>query len=158
MCAIVDVSAAFEVFGSRQTDAGRKFRDWLDNGSGQLVVGGKVLEELKQNGNFRHWFQEARRSSGRVRQFRAATVREQEERLDRGLMRSNDQHVVALALVSGARLLYANDKRLQHDFTNRQVISGVEGRIYTSRPTAGRFTDDHQALLQTPNLCGGQSC
>lgn len=158
MCAIVDASAVSEVFGGKRTDAGREFRDWLDNGRGRLVVGGKVLKELTQNGNFKRWFLEVRRSSGRVRQFRAATVREQEERLDLGLIRSNDPHVVALALVSGARLLYTNDKRLQRDFTDRQLISGVEGRIYTSRPTAGRFTDDHQALLQAPNLCGGQSC
>ena len=157
MCAIVDASAVFEVFGRRQTEAGRQFRDWLDSGRGQLVVGGKVLEELTQNGNFNRWFLEARRSGGSVRQLPAETVLEQETHIDRGLMRSNDQHVVALALVSGARLLYANDKLLQHDFTNRQVVSGVEGRIYTSRPD-GRFTDHHQALLQTPNLCGGQSC
>ena len=157
MCAIVDASAVFEVFGRRQTEAGRQFRDWLDSGRGQLVVGGKVLEELTKNGNFNRWFVEARRSGGSVRQLPAETMLEQETQIDRGLMRSNDQHVVALALVSGARLLYANDKRLQHDFTNRQVVSGVEGRIYTSHPD-GRFTDHHQALLQTPNLCGGQSC
>lgn len=48
MCAIVDASAVFEVFGRRQTEAGRQFRDWLDSGRGQLVVGGKVLEELTQ--------------------------------------------------------------------------------------------------------------
>ena len=158
MCAIVDASAVFEVFGRKQTEAGRRFRDWLDSGRGQLVVGGKVLEELTKNGNFNRWFLEARRSAGTVRQLPADTVLEQETQIDRGLMRSNDQHVVALALVSGARLLYANDILLQQDFTNRQVISGVEGRIYTSRPTAGRFTDHHQALLQAPNLCGGQSC
>ena len=157
MCAIVDASAVFEVFGRKQTDAGREFRDWLDNGRGRLVVGGKVLKELTQNGNFNRWFLEARRSGGRVRQLRAEIVRGQEERLDRGLMRSNDQHVVALALMSGARLLYTNDMQLQRDFTDRQVIPGVEGRIYTSKPD-GRLTDYHQALLQAPNLCGGQSC
>ena len=153
MCAIVDVSAAFEVFGSRQTDAGRKFRDWLDNGSGQLVVGGKVLKELKQNGNFRRWFQEARRSSGRVRQFRAATVREQEERLDRGLMRSNDQHVVALALVSGARLLYTNDQDLIDDFKNPKIVARPHGKIYTTKESNGEITAAHKRLLAARDLC-----
>lgn len=152
MCAIVDASVTYEVFGNRQTEAGRHFRKWLDSGRGQVVVGGRLLAELTQNGNFRRWFQEARRAGGRVRQLRTKTILETEERLDRRLMRSNDQHVVALALVSGARLLYTDDHALQRDFTNRQVVSGVEGRIYRSRAD-GRFTDAHQALLDAPDIC-----
>ena len=159
MCAIVDANTVFEVFGTKQTDAGRRFRDWLDGGRGELVVGGKILDELVRNRNFERWLLEARRLSGRVRQVGRARIRQRADDLVRsGLLQSDDEHVVALALESGARLLYTDDSSLQRDFTNRQVISGVEGRIYTSRPTAGRFTDDHQALLQTPNLCGGQSC
>lgn len=152
MCAIVDASVAYEVFGRRQTEAGRQFRDWLDNGHGQLVVGGSALKELTQNGNFRRWFQEALRAGGRVRQVPDETIREREGYLNRGPMRSNDQHVVALALASGARLLYTDDQRLQDDFTNEQLVPGVAGRIYTSRPK-GRFTEHHQALLDSPDLC-----
>ena len=156
MCAIVDANTVFEVFGTKQTDAGRRFRDWLDGGRGELVVGGKILDELVRNRNFERWLLEARRLSGRVRQVGRARIRQRADDLVRsGLLQSDDEHVVALALESGARLLYTDDSRLQRDFTNRQVVSGVEGRIYTSRPTAGRFTDDHQVLLQTPNLCGG---
>ena len=158
MCAIVDANVAFEVFGRKRTPAGMRFRDWLDGGRGELVVGGKVLDELVRNRNFERWLLEARRLGGRVRQVGRARIRQREDDLVRsGLLQSDDQHIVALALESGARLLYTDDSRLQRDFINRQVIPGVEGRIYTSRPD-GRFTDDHQALLQTPNLCGGQSC
>ena len=152
MCAIVDASVAFEVFGRKRTQAGIRFRSWLDGKQGQLVVGGRNLSELKQNSNFRRWFQEARRSGGRVRQLRAKIIGEKEDKIEDRLLRSNDRHVVALALVSGARLLYTDDRDLQHDFTNRQVVPCVKGRIYTSRPD-GRFTDDHQALLDAPDLC-----
>lgn len=152
MCAIVDASATYEVFGRKQTTAGRRFREWLDSGHGQLVVGGKALRELLRNGNFEKWFLEARRSPALVRQLRAETILEKEKELGGCQMRSNDQHVVALALVSGARLLYTNDKPLQLDFTNSQIISGVAGRIYASR-TDDRFTDDHQTLLDAPDLC-----
>lgn len=152
MCAIVDASAMHEVFGDNQTVAGRHFRKWLDSGRGQIVVGGRALEELVQNGNFRRWFLEARRSPTLVRQVHAETISEKEKQLDGFPMRSNDQHVVALALVSGARLLYANDKRLQRDFTDSQIVPGVKGCIYTSR-SKEEFTRRHQALLNAPDLC-----
>ena len=153
MCAIVDASVAFEVFGRKRTSAGIRFRDWLDDGRGQLVVGGRVLEELAQNRNFERWLLEARRLSGRVRPIGTARIRKHEDDLVQSrLVQSNDAHVVALALASGARLLYTDDAGLQRDFESPAVVPGVPGRIFTSRPD-GRFTADHQRLLDTPDLC-----
>lgn len=153
MCAIVDANVVFEVFGRKRTRAGKQFREWLDDGPGQLVVGGRVLDELTRNREFTLWLMEARRLSGRVRLVGRERIRKRENNLVRyGLLQSDDEHVVALALESGARLLYTDDGDLQGDFTNRQVVPGVDGRIYTSRPH-GQFTDDHQALLDAPDLC-----
>ena len=153
MCAIVDASVAFEVFGRKRTAAGTRFRDWLDDGRGQLVVGGRVLEELVRNRNFARWLLEARRMTGRVRQIGSARIRQrQDELIQRGALQSDDEHVVALALVSGARLLYTDDARLQRDFVNPAVIPGPTGRIFTSRPD-GRFTAEHRALLDARALC-----
>ena len=153
MCAIVDANTVFEVFGTKQTDAGRRFRDWLDGGRGQLVVGGRVLDELLRNRNFERWLLEARRLSGRVRQVGRARIRQREDDLVRsGLLRSDDEHVVALAVESGARLLYTDDGRLQRDFKNPAVIPGLAGRIYTSRPD-GRFTTEHGEILSADGLC-----
>ncbi len=153
MCAIVDANVAFEVFGGKRTPAGIRFRDWLDGGRGQLVVGGKVLEELVRNRNFARWLLEARRMSARVRQIGGERIREHQEELARsGVLRSDDEHVIALALVSGARLLYTDDARLQHDFANLAVMRDPPGRIYTSRPD-GRFTTEHRALLDAKELC-----
>ena len=45
MCAILDTNAAHEVFGSKTTEAGEGFREWLRRGN-KLVVGGKLKEEL----------------------------------------------------------------------------------------------------------------
>ncbi len=152
MCAIVDASVVFEVFGKKQTPAGIRFRDWLDDGRGQLVVGGKALEELEGNSNFKYWLREALRS-GRARRIGRARIRQREDDLVRcGLLQSNDKHVVALALESGARLLYTNDGRLQRDFGNPAVIPGLPGRIYTSRPD-GRFTTEHREILEADDLC-----
>ena len=153
MCAIVDASVAFEVFGRKRTRAGIRFREWLDNGPGQLVVGGRVLDELARNSNFARWLVEARRVGGRVRQVGRERIRRRESDLAGTGLQSDDEHVVALALESGARLLYTDDGRLQRDFTNPAVIRGVAGRVYTSRPVDGRFTDEHRELLTAPDLC-----
>jgi hypothetical protein len=153
MCAIVDANVTFEVFGKKQTEAGRKFRDWLDGNRGKLVVAGKNLTELMHNGNFRRWFLEARRLTGRVRQIARAQVEVQEEELRRsGLVRSDDEHVLALALVSGARLLYSNDGNLKNDFSNAGIVQRPKGWVYT-RQESKIFTSGHQGLLETKNLC-----
>ena len=41
-------------------------------------------------------------------------------------------HVLALAQVSGARLLYSNDQTLQRDFKNSKLIKNPRGNVYTT--------------------------
>lgn len=155
MCAIVDANVTFEVFGRKRTEAGGKFRDWLDDGRGTLVAGGRNLDELARNGNFRRWFLEARRLTGRVRQVGRKQIEARQDELRRsGPFRSDDQHVLALALVSGARLLYSNDRRLNDDFSDSGIIRRPRGRVYTTLES-GSFTSEHQELLEAKNLCGG---
>ena len=159
MCAIIDANVTFEVFGRKRTEAGVQFRDWLDSGRGSLVVGGKNLEELSKNGNFERWFREQRRrgGQGRIRQTRKEAISERQRVLvgDR-LPTSDDAHVLALALVSGARLLYSNDRRLKNDFLNTEIIQEPGGKVYTTqrgRRHVTDFTNEHEELLRTENLC-----
>ena len=159
MCAIIDANVTFEVFGTKRTEAGVRFRDWLDGGRGRLVVGGRNLEELTRNRNFERWFrEERRRGGGRVRQTRNKIISERQQALVRdGLPTSDDEHVLALALVSGARLLYSNDRRLKNDFLNAEIIREPGGKVYTTQHGGRhitRFTDEHEELLRTENLCG----
>ncbi len=46
---------------------------------------------------------------------------------------SNDRHVLALARISGARILYTGDQDLMKDFTNKRVIDRPRGKIYSSK-------------------------
>ena len=55
MCAIIDNDVVAEAFGDQPTPAGRAFRQSVDQGRIQLVVGGELLDELDQNRNFRKW-------------------------------------------------------------------------------------------------------
>ena len=155
MCAIVDADVVHQLVGPKQTDAGKRFREWLDSGRGELVVGGKNTIELTHNKNFERWFVEARRLGRRVRQIRESMIKEVEDQLS-GQLTSNDLHVVALAVVSGARLLFTDDRRLRNDFRNPDVISGPDGRVYTTRGNVERrFTTEHRELLESDSLCGG---
>ena len=71
-----------------------------------------------------------------------------------GSCRSNDQHVIALAQLSGARLLYSNDRNLNHDFVNPELVPQPTGRVYTTLDLENRaFTPVHKKLLDRKDMC-----
>ncbi len=157
MCAIVDTNVANEVFGSSPCPAGEKFLDWINKGSGRLVVGGKLLKELESGSPcFRNWATQAI-SSGTMRivnrgRVDARTVELREEQT----LKSDDPHVIALAQLSGARLLYSNDGDLQKDFKNKILIDNLEGKVYSTDEENNpnkEFRPAHKSLLGRNDLC-----
>ena len=158
MCAIVDNDVRHEVFSpDSQTKAGKHFLNWLDEGNGRLVVGGKLWRELSEYGHFQKWFQVAITSS-RAFRFKDDEVDASESEIrSKQICQSNDEHVLALALVSGARLLFTNDRNLQQDFGNREIISSPRGKVYTTV----RHKDirpQHRHLLNQTDLCQKKWC
>ena len=152
MCAIVDANVAHQVFGDARPPAGERFFDWLSSPRGQLVVGGKLRMELSRDLRFRRWLTSAIRY-GRARSIIDDEVDSREQGLHRtGICKSDDEHVLALALVSGARLLYTNDPALIDDFGNREIVAIPRGKIYTTARNAG-VTDAHRRLLAARDLC-----
>lgn len=74
--------------------------------------------------------------AGRARRIRDAVVDKETESIRAGEnCRSNDFHVIALARVSGARLLFTNDRTLEQDFKDRSLVPDPRGKIYK---TTGR--------------------
>lgn len=161
MCAIVDANVASEVFGSSPQPAGEKFFVWLNKGSARLVVGGKLLEELEvASPGFRDWASQVLRS-GKMRIVNKSKVSARTERIEHeSRHKSNDAHVLALAQVSGARLLYTNDEDLQKDFRNRSLIDNPPGKIYSTderRNPHKEFRSAHKKLLGRGDLCRVES-
>lgn len=157
MCAILDANSAHDVFGlSRRSAAGKDFYAHLQKGGMELVVGGKVLQELRQSsGEFREWLKEADRDGhrGRIRNVAPEQVNARQAALERTAnLRSNDPHVIALAQVSGARLLYTKDRSLRKDFSNKEFLNNPRGMIYPvgDGPQAKRDRKD----LRHRNICG----
>ncbi len=153
MCAILDASVVNQVFGKGQSEAGKKFRQWINARKGLLVVGGKQLDELKRGSSeFKEWAAQAM-SAGLMKRVNAEKVNAKADELEReGQCQSDDCHVVALAQVSGARLLYSNDLNLHQDFGNPHLISGPRGKVYSTLRTQD-YSKIHENLLKRNDLC-----
>ncbi len=151
MCAIVDANVAHEVFGPSPHPAGRGFLKWVNGGTGRVVADGKLLRELTASSpGFRQWAKEAVRA-GRLRTVNADEVESTADQLQ-GRCRSDDPHVIALAHVGGARLLYSNDKKLQSDFKTKHLIDNPRGKVYSTLKNKN-FTTTHKDLLARSDLC-----
>ena len=151
MCAIVDANVSHQVFSENRPPAGEEFFKWLNRGKGRLVVGGKLRLELYQT-RFHLWEREAFRR-GFIQEFNDEEVVEKALELrDSRACKSNDAHVIALAQISGARLLYSNDVLLQRDLKNNDLLDNPDGKVYSTRITR-KFTKARRKLLNTPGLC-----
>ena len=158
MCAIVDANVVGEVFGNekkpeeKRPEAGERFFEWLNGDRGVLVVGGKVSKELGRHGQYKEWARQAF-LSGQLRRMDENAVRARTEKLkNEGVHKSDDPHILALAQISGARLLYSNDRDLHQDFKNPALIDKPRGKVYSTLESR-EFQDSHKRLLARTNLC-----
>lgn len=148
MCLIVDANAAGQFLGKPSSVI-----NWLLGAKGdpRLVAAGKLVKELVRLDSVRRLLATLNRA-GRLRPVDAAQLRQEEARLRAGRhCRSNDIHVLALAIASGARTLATFDDALSDDFKDKDLISRPRGRIY-------RDPKNHAHLLcHTPTSCGLRS-
>jgi len=120
-----------------------------ERGNPKLVAAGKLREELANKDEIRKWLVALERA-GRLRSADATSLAREESRLRRsGSCISNDHHVLALAIVSGARTLATDDAELISDFKNRAIIT-PKGSIYRDIP-------GHRRLLCHTASCGVES-
>ena len=146
MCAILDNDVCAEVFGNKRTPAGKGFLNWLDS-KGHLVSGGQNKRELDGNNTFQAWWQQAT-LAGRTTLINDNQVAQLQRQLeDKKECRSNDSHIIALAQISGARLLYSNDSALTDDFRDRDLVPNPRGRVYSTNVTED-FSSHRRKLLR----------
>lgn len=159
VCGIVDAQVAHEVFGNDPSPAGREFFKWLHLARGRLVVGGKLLKELEAaSADFRQWASEAGRAGLMTTLNKEAVADRTKEIERRAKLASNDAHVLAVAQVGGARLLFTNDRELARDFRSKVLIDNPRGRVYHTRDVNmrddnKRVSQTHRRLLNDGRLC-----
>lgn len=136
MCAILDADVVSAVSTGNPAAGAREFRRWIETGTGRLVVGGRLRKELAANGAFKEWLRQAL-LRGSVRDTPDRQVDDEARAVaSREDLRSNDEHVLALARLSGARLLCSRDEALREDFRNRKLLAEPRGKRSPASPAA----------------------
>ena len=169
MCTVVDKSVFGELWDRDGKPAGQGFRKIVESGRLPLAFGGtKIKDEIAppipgKSSRMLEWIQQLQ-SAGRLIRVPDHAVDTRAHELATGAaiassrIRSNDHHVIALAQVSGARLLYTNDKRLTDDFRNPLIIESPRGRVYSTNENSD-FNKQRRDLLARTDLCarGGRA-
>ena len=137
MCLILDTNR-YGLFLNPNNEDMKPVRNWVDKKNGKIAYApiGKMRDELAKYPKMRRQFEQYRRA-GKLKNFLVEAIEQRKESLPS--LRSDDPDIIALAQVSGVRLLVSNDKNLHADF---KTI--VRGKIYQTR--------SHKRLLRN-DLC-----
>ena len=147
MCAILDCANVGNTsVGTAATLAGKAFLDYVSGGGLKLLLGGQKLrhEIAGCSREFQSWLFRAVRA-GHIKRLDDHQIDVLADELHAaGTCESDDQHLVALACVSGARLIFTNDRALQRDC--KTLLTPV-AKIYTTNDDRTAFTPDKRNLL-----------
>jgi hypothetical protein len=147
MCVIIDACLAGPIFNTPSHCDFIPLWDWILRKDGCIVFGGKLATELEKVKEGARQLQQLS-ASGKARRVKTHLLNEEEANLKaKGLCKSDDPHVIALARVSRARVLCSRDKALHADFTNPNLISRPRGRVYQNATHA-------KVLGHTPGCIG----
>lgn len=145
MCVIIDVHLSHMCLCGSPTNDFRPLMNWVEGRHGSLAIGGHLTEELTGNNNVRRYLLRLEQM-GKVMKYRDDSIIREQSRLENaGGYVSDDPHILALAIVSGARVLCSHDQDLHTDFRNAQLINQPRGSIYQNAT--------HNHLLRNPNPC-----
>ena len=144
MCIIIETNCVADVFREPTSPAFEPIFKWIIDKGGVLVTGGDNQREIFNVGSARitilNWFR-----LGRAHIIPDVDSKATSLSFDPNI-RSNDFHVLALALLSGARVLCSTgDGDLCRDFKNIKVIPRPRGRIYRNA--------SHRKLLAHSSSC-----
>ena len=148
MCMIVDTNRLSVFLRKPNNEDVVPIRDWLNKGRGKVVysTGGKFEKDINEFA--RNTLNELTRG-GKAKLIPQQQLKSDISRLEKDSnYESNDAHVLALAVVSGARLLYTEDKALRDDFkkgkwkNGKFIISNPRGKLYSSKDNSDLLTAD----------------
>ncbi len=147
MCLIIDANLTAQVFAATPNQNFAPVLNWLMSPDGLMVCGGKNYDELKKIGRAAIFIQQLARA-GHALLFRKEALEAEEKAVKKfNLMRSDDPHVIALARISGARVVCTDDAALIDDFKNVRLVPTPKGKIYRRR--------EHQNVLGHSKGCRG---
>lgn len=128
MCLVVDANVANLILRSKPKECFALIHHWLFIGPGCLVLGGKLAKELCHSNDTRLLIT-VLNQCGRARTIPSVELVDTQDRVSK-TCKSNDPHVLAVAIVGKARLLCSDDGPLRADFKNPAFISNPKGGLY----------------------------
>ena len=140
MCIIVDTNT-FHKFREPNDEDMEPVWTWLEKRGGKIAYSDtEKLEEEWNKGGMQNLRDRLRRT-GKLKVVSSQDVEEKADEL-KGKITSNDEHIIALALIAEVKVLVsyrAGDRDLFTDFKNRDL---VRGKVYTRKSHARMLTKD----------------
>ena len=131
MCIIVDTNT-FHKFKDPSNEDMEPVWTWLEKRDGKIAYSDiEKLEEEWDNGGMQN-LRNRLRQRGKLKIVSPQDVEEKANELE-GEIASNDEHIIALALVAGVNVLVSyreGDRDLFTDFKNRELVGG---KVYTRK-------------------------
>ena len=126
MCAILDTNCYGE-YGKLKNADFAPVRKWLNKG-GKLVYA-PTKEFEKSSRNIREWFK-VLDNSGKAKMISVKELEVKKKDLLKKQkknplkLKSNDEDIIALAMITNVKVLISEDKNLLIDFKNKNIIGG----------------------------------
>ena len=128
MCVILDANT-FGKFKNPADEDMSPVWEWLDNRNGKIVYANtKKFEDEWERGGMSHLRDQMMRA-GQLKLV-SEGVQEKADELE-GEISSNDEHIIALAIIAGVKVLVSyrgGDRDLFDDFRDKSLVGG---RVYT---------------------------
>ena len=139
MCVILDTNTFGKFKNPTDEDMAPVWK-WLDDRNGKIVYANtKKFEDEWEKGGMIHLRDQMMRA-GQLKLV-SEGVQERTDEL-RGEIASDDEHIIALAIIAGVKVLISyreGDRDLFTDFKNREFVGG---KVYTRKSHARMLTKD----------------
>lgn len=131
MCIILDANRFSDALTSPPDPRYEPIIRWILNGDGLLVFGGtRYYKEIDGHAAARKFFADRFRAGQAYFVPHDDVDAEEAVVMRLGECTSDDEHVIALARVAGARTLCTEDVALMADFKNVKLVPKPRGRVY----------------------------
>ena len=130
MCVIVDTNCCHKILRDPCDTEYVAVFDWIHKRDGKLVYGGTLAAELNKDEKAKRLIRQWSLAGKAIAYSDADLIKEQERLQRTGLMKSDDPHNLALAIISKTRTTCTEDTDLWDDFRNCNLMGMNHCRIY----------------------------
>ena len=137
MCIIVDTNT-FHKLKEQDDEDIEPVWTWLEKGDGKIAYADTEKLEAEWDKSGMQNLRNRLRRAGKLKVVSSEDVQEKADEL-KGKIASNDEHIIALALIANVKVLVSyreGDRNLFDDFRDRNLVGG---RVYTRKGHAQRM-------------------